>query len=54
MSTKNEVIVHSGYRGLRYADGPRDEGLAPGRDALPPRRLRSRLPKPMWRRRSRP
>jgi regulator of protease activity HflC (stomatin/prohibitin superfamily) len=38
----NEVIVHSGYRGLRYADGRFDEVLEPGRYELPKRRLGGR------------
>lgn len=39
MSNTAEVIVHSGFRGLRYSDGRFDEVLEPGRYELPRRRL---------------
>jgi regulator of protease activity HflC (stomatin/prohibitin superfamily) len=39
MSTTHEVIVHSGFRGLRYADGRFDQVLEPGRYELPRRRF---------------
>lgn len=39
MSEGHEVIVHSGFRGLRYVDGRFDEVLEPGRYELPRRRL---------------
>lgn len=42
MSTTPEVIVHSGFRGLRYSDGRFDEVLEPGRYELPKRRLGGR------------
>ncbi|MBL7252690.1 slipin family protein [Paractinoplanes lichenicola] len=37
MSNTPEVIVHSGFRGLRYSDGRFDEVLEPGRYELPKR-----------------
>ena len=39
MSNNHEVIVHSGFRGLRYADGRFDRVLEPGRYELPKRRF---------------
>ncbi|WP_250031382.1 slipin family protein [Paractinoplanes maris] len=39
MSSTHEVIVQSGFRGLRYSDGRFDEVLEPGRYELPRRRL---------------
>ncbi|WP_249999013.1 slipin family protein [Actinoplanes sp. M2I2] len=42
MSSTHEVIVHSGFRGLRYRDGRFDEVLEPGRYELPQRRLLGR------------
>jgi regulator of protease activity HflC (stomatin/prohibitin superfamily) len=33
--SKNEMIVHSGFRGLRYVDGRFDQVLEPGRYELP-------------------
>ena len=39
MSNHHEVIVHSGFRGLRYADGRFDRVLEPGRYELPKRRF---------------
>src|SRR5687767_6476093 len=33
------VIIHSGFRGLRYIDGRFDEVLSPGRYRLPRRRF---------------
>jgi regulator of protease activity HflC (stomatin/prohibitin superfamily) len=41
MST-HEMIVHSGFRGLRYIDGRFDEVLEPGRYELPKRRFPGR------------
>jgi regulator of protease activity HflC (stomatin/prohibitin superfamily) len=35
----NEMIVHSGFRGLRYSDGRFEKVLEPGRYELPTRRL---------------
>jgi regulator of protease activity HflC (stomatin/prohibitin superfamily) len=35
--SRNEMIVHSGFRGLRYVDGRFDEVLSPGRYPLPKR-----------------
>jgi len=41
-----EVIVHSGFRGLRYADGRFEQVLEPGRYELPKRRFPGqRLPR---------
>jgi regulator of protease activity HflC (stomatin/prohibitin superfamily) len=37
-----EVIVHSGFRGLRYVDGRFDQVLEPGRYELPQRRFPGR------------
>ncbi|MCU7727734.1 slipin family protein [Actinoplanes sp. KI2] len=37
-----EVIVHSGFRGLRYSDGRFDQVLEPGRYELPKRRFPGR------------
>ncbi len=42
MSNHHEVIVHSGFRGLRYADGRFDQVLEPGRYELPKRRFPGR------------
>jgi regulator of protease activity HflC (stomatin/prohibitin superfamily) len=42
MSHHHEVIVHSGFRGLRYADGRFDRVLEPGRYELPKRRFPGR------------
>lgn len=39
MSDIHEVIVHSGFRGLRYADGRFDQVLEPGRHVLPKQRV---------------
>jgi regulator of protease activity HflC (stomatin/prohibitin superfamily) len=39
MSSIHETIVHSGFRGLRYADGRFEKVLEPGRYELPKRRL---------------
>ena len=39
-----EVIVHSGFRGLRYSDGRFDQVLEPGRYELPKQRFR-RVPR---------
>jgi len=38
MPSRNEVIVRSGFRGLRYVDGRFDQVLEPGRYRLPGRR----------------
>ncbi|MET8151216.1 SPFH domain-containing protein [Actinoplanes sp. NPDC049668] len=38
MSKRHEVIVRSGFRGLRYVDGRFDQVLEPGRYRLPVRR----------------
>jgi hypothetical protein len=46
MTDRHEVIVQSGFRGLRYADGRFDEVLEPGRYELPQRRfLGKRVPR---------
>ncbi|MEV6630436.1 slipin family protein [Actinoplanes sp. NPDC051470] len=42
MTDRHEVIVHSGYRGLRYTDGRFDQVLEPGRYELPQRRFPQR------------
>jgi hypothetical protein len=42
MTNTHEVIVHSGFRGLRYSDGRLDEVLEPGRYDLPHRRFPGR------------
>jgi regulator of protease activity HflC (stomatin/prohibitin superfamily) len=42
MSTRRDVIVRSGFRGLRYVDGRFDRVLEPGRYRLPARRFPSR------------
>ncbi|MBM2614927.1 slipin family protein [Actinoplanes sp. LDG1-06] len=42
MTNTHEVIVHSGFRGLRYADGRFDQVLEPGRYELPKRRFGGR------------
>lgn len=39
------MIVHSGFRGLRYSDGRFDQVLEPGRYTLPRRALLRRAPK---------
>ncbi|GAB1640058.1 SPFH domain-containing protein [Krasilnikovia sp. MM14-A1259] len=39
MSQAEEMIVHSGFRGLRYVDGRFDQVLEPGRYELPRRRF---------------
>ena len=45
MSKTREVIVRSGFRGLRYVDGRFDQVLEPGRYELPkPRFPRQRVP----------
>jgi regulator of protease activity HflC (stomatin/prohibitin superfamily) len=38
--SKNEMIVHSGFRGLRYVDGRFDQVLEPGRYEVPQARPR--------------
>jgi len=46
MSMRHEVIVRSGFRGLRYVDGRFDQVLEPGRYRLPVRRYPGqRLPR---------
>ncbi|GID97393.1 SPFH domain-containing protein [Amorphoplanes digitatis] len=46
MSNRHEVIVRSGFRGLRYVDGRFDQVLEPGRYRLPARRYPGqRLPR---------
>src|SRR4051812_32203217 len=35
--SRHEMIVHSGFRGLRYSDGRFDQVLEPGRYQLPQR-----------------
>ena len=42
MSDRREVIIRSGFRGLRYADGRFDQVLEPGRYRLPARRFPGR------------
>src|SRR5690348_15873408 len=42
--SKTEVIVQSGFRGLRYSDGRFEQVLEPARYELPKRRLR-RVPR---------
>ena len=39
-TNRYEVIVHSGFRALRYSDGRFDQVLEPGRYELPKRRFR--------------
>lgn len=39
MANRHEIIVQSGYRGLRYADGRFERVLEPGRHESPRRRL---------------
>jgi regulator of protease activity HflC (stomatin/prohibitin superfamily) len=43
-NNRHEVIVHSGFRGLRYSDGRFDRVLEPGRYELPKRRLFGKRP----------
>jgi regulator of protease activity HflC (stomatin/prohibitin superfamily) len=45
MSARNEVIVRSTHRGLRYVDGRFDGVLEPGRYELPTRPLFGRAPR---------
>lgn len=46
MPTTRDVIIRSGFRGLRYVDGRFDQVLEPGRYRLPIRRYPGqRLPR---------